>query len=453
MKIKHIALSIALAMAAPAAFAVDLSAGVAASNIFYIGGASAQTPGLAKAIQKFCSGTLATYTDTQDGKQAFTWTCSSANNATSGLTGPFVVSKVDAGGSFAGVNPVANHTTMRFPDITNATVGGTPFANGAITVGSLAGSVPWNDGVAVPANIAGVQKFPQMALSDVSVNLWRARGNSIPTTGFTVNPIFAGQGFGMIVSPSLYTALQADQGIPATATGAAAIPSISKQQYANLASGQNGISLNLLPNSATAPTLRISRRSATSGTQAASDVYFLNNPCESGTKLGGALTAKPASVFTDTGGTTVTVVAESSTGNVKTNVSNAPGFALGVVSLENAESGLGGAKYVKIDGVAPTYYNGVADTTQKLAVINGQYDFAYEAQLVTNDIETPAGGTAQNLADKIVADQIDGANLTTSTGLYADPSSPQRFNGAANTANTSNYTRSQNECKPALYVF
>jgi hypothetical protein len=453
MKIKHIALSIALAMAAPAAFAVDLSAGVAASNIFYIGGASAQTPGLAKAIQKFCSGTLATYTDTQDGKQAFTWTCSSANNATSGLTGPFVVSKVDAGGSFAGVNPVTNHTTMRFPDITNATVGGTPFANGAITVGSLAGSVPWNDGVAVPANIAGVQKFPQMALSDVSVNIWRARGNSIPTTGFTVNPIFAGQGFGIIVSPSLYTALQADQGLTAL-TGVAAIPSISKQQYANLVSGQNGISLNLLPNSATATTLRISRRSGTSGTQAASDVYFLNNPCESGTTLGGSLVPKAAGVFTDLGGTTVTVVAESSTGNVKTNVSTAAGFALGVVSLENAESGLGGAKYVKIDGVAPTYYNGVADTTQKLAVINGQYDFAFEAVMVTNDIETPAGGTAQNLADKIVADQKDGANLTTSTGLYADPTNnTTRFNTPANTNNTSNYTRNQNECKPALYVY
>jgi hypothetical protein len=452
MKIKHIAIAIAAAMAAPTAFAapVDLST---YNYTIYVAGASAQTPGLAKAIVKFCTGTVQTFVDTQDGKQAFVWACPVANPTTSGITGSFVVAKVDAGGSFAGVDPVTNHTTIRFPDLTTADDTPTTNINSAVTVGAAtAGTVAWNDGKATGSTAAGTFVYPQIALSDVSVNIWRARGNAIPSTGFTVNPIFAGQGFGVIVSPSLYTALQADQGLTGL-TGVAAIPSISRQQYANVSQGVAGVSLNLLPNSANATALRISRRSDTSGTQAASDVYFLNNPCSLGTVLGGALTPKAAGTYTVSGPTTLTVVAESSTGNVKTNVGTATGFAIGVVSLENAESGLSGAKYVKIDGVSPTYYNGVADPTQKLAVINGQYDFAYESTLITNDIETPAGGAAQTFADKLVADQKNGANLTTSTGLYADASSTQRLLNATTMANTSNYSRSQNECKPAVYKY
>lgn len=435
MKIKQIAFAIAAILAAPAAFAADLTSGVPAGNIFYLGGASAQTPGLAKAITKFCSGTLTTYLDNTDGKQAVVWACSAANNTTSGLTGAFVVAKVDAGGSFRGVNSTANSVTMNFPVLTS-TLPLTTITNPAITAGTLAGLVSY--GSTTNPQIA------QLSVSDVSVNAWKARGNVIAPSGWTVNPIFAGQGFGIIVSTTLYAALQADQGLTT-----ADQPSISKQQYANVVSGVNGVSLNLLPNSATAATLRISRRSDTSGTQAASDIYFLNNPCNKGTSLGGALTPKTAD-FTDAAGTVVKVVAESSTGNVKANVSNAAGFAMGVVSLENLESGLGGAKYVKINGVSPNAYNGVADPSQKLSIINGQYDFAFEAQVITNDALTPGASPAQKLADAIVKDQGDGNNLTTSPGLYADPANA----GAVYVLNqTSNYTRGQNECKPALYSF
>lgn len=444
MKFNRIALAIAAVLVAPSAFAADLTTGVAASNIFWIGGASAQTPGLAKAMNKFCSTTVDSYLDNVDGKSAVIWKCATANTATSGLTGAFIVSKVDAGGSFAGVGPVANHTTMKFPDPTNVTAGAVVAgSNLALTAtGTAAGQANYS---------VGVLKFPQMALSDVGVNVWRARGQSIPSTGFTVNPIFAGQGFGVMVSPSLYAALQADQGLTSTQQ-----PSISKTQYANLVTNTTGAVLGLFPHTATLPaaasTLRISRRSDTSGTQAASDVYFLNNPCNKATKLGGALNAAAGgTVFTDAAsGTVVTVVAESSTGNVKSNVGGNAGYAIGVVSLENAESGLGGGKYVAINGASPTIYGGVADTTQKLSVINGLYDFAFESQMITNDIETPAGGTAQNLADRIVKDQGDGANLTTSTGLYADPNNALL---AYVTGQTSNYTRAGNECSPLSYFY
>jgi len=466
MKMKKIALAVASLALAQSAFAVNLTTGV--DNVFYIGGASAQTPGLARAVVKFCNpaGTLKTYLDTIDGKQAVVWTCSSAT-AASGLTvgSSFVIAKVDAGGSWAGVDPTVNHTQLRFPDLANAVDTVPSYTNSGITAGTLTGTVPWDDTTTTGTSgtLKGTLAYPQFSFSDVSVNTFKARGKAITGTNWTAKGAFAGQGFGVIVSPSLYTALQKDQGISTScaATDGSCQPSISKDQYANVVYGTRGFLQNLLPNTTLSgsETFRISRRSDSSGTQAASDSYFLNKPCNSGTTLGGGLTPK-ASNFTDGGvGTATTVVAESSTGNVKTNVSTAAGFAIGVVSLENLESSIGGAKYVKINNVSPNYANGSPDTTQKINAVNGLYDFAYESMLVISTTEAPANSAADKLAELgFLADQGNGANLTTSTGLFGDPASATKaaLGSTGNTTgslHTSNYSRGQNECKARLYYY
>src|SRR5450830_1268858 len=234
MKVKNIVLAVAAAIATPSAFAANLvttAPTVAASNIFYISGASAQTPGLAKAVGKFCTSGLVTYVDSVDGKTAFVYKCGVANTATSGLSGAFIVVKTDAGGSYYGVGPVISQTVQKFPDITNVTVGATPATTNLSDVaGVLTGTAEFTTG----ANVK-----PQIGLSDVSAAIWRARGVSFPTVGFTEVAGFAGQGFGVVVSSALYALLQADQGT----TGQ---PSISSTNYANLVSGVDTVWQKLL---------------------------------------------------------------------------------------------------------------------------------------------------------------------------------------------------------------
>jgi hypothetical protein len=454
MKIRNIVVAVVAAIAAPSAMALDLTTGVSPSNIFYIAGASAQTPGLAKAMTKFCTTNLVTYVDSVDSKTAFVWKCDAANNATSGLTGSFIVVKTDAAGSFTGVGPLTNHTAVKFPNITNVTdtaIVGTgandikSSINNSDVVGTLKGTAEY---------LTGANHFAQIGLSDVSVDAWRARGNVIPTAGYTVAATFAGQGFGVIVSPLLFAKMQADQGLTGTAQ-----PSISKIQYANLVSSSQAVWQNLLPNTATAslPTaLTIARRGATSGTQAASDIYFLANPCSTGT-LGGALSPVAGSAtgvaYPDTSivghTTTVTVKEEGSTGGVKTDVGSATAYAIGVVSLENLEGTTW--KFIKINGQSPNYVNGVLDATQKLNSVNGLYDFAFEAQVLTNDAETTLSPNALTLAGNIVLDQGEGSNLTTSTGLFADP---QNGNFTYVVGQTAKYSRSNKECQaPQLFIY
>jgi len=475
MKMRKIALAISTLALAPSAFALDLTTGVPAGNIFYIGGASAQTPGLAVALGKFCNattGNLKTYFDIQDGKQAFVYTCDAAT-AASGLTvgSKFVVAKVDAGGSWSGLDPVVNRTDaskLRFPTLTDAVVGTPTFANSAVTAGTAAGDIMWDDGTSVAGHTeAGVKMIPDFALSDVSLNLFKARGKAIgSSSNYSVKGTFGGQGFGVIVSPSLYAALQTDQGISTScaATDGSCQPSISKAQYANIAAGTKGLLQQLLPATtlSSTKTLLISRRSTSSGTQAASDQYFLNFPCNATTAstLGGA-GAPVSATFTDTPGgvgTVVTVQLESSTGNVKSNVKGAAGFAIGVVSLENAESGFSPAKYVKINGVSPTYYKGVADTTQKKAIVNGLYDFAYESHMVVSSQAVAANANVDLLASALRADLANGSNLTTSPGLFGDPTAVGKatYGTTGNSAasmHTSQFSRGQNECKTGVYKY
>ena len=142
MKVKKIVLALSVALATSSAFAADIKTGVPASNVFYIAGGTATTPGLAKALVNFCSTTIDTYVDTTDGNSGFIYKCSSANNATSGLTGAFLVHKLDNGSS-GGVLPVINATNATWPDSTAVTAGGTPPTgyNTADVVGNLASHI------------------------------------------------------------------------------------------------------------------------------------------------------------------------------------------------------------------------------------------------------------------------------------------------------------------------
>lgn len=454
MQVKHIVLAVAAAIAAPSAMAASLTA----TNVIYISGASAQTPGLAKSIGNFCNTTVSTYTDDKDGKQGYAYVCSSAK-ATSGLTAgsSFIVVKLDAGGSANGVAPVVNLTTLPFPDIANCSATVIAGYNASNTVGTVAGSCAYN--------LAPVAKQAQLGLSDVPASVWKARGQFTPvTTAYTTAAGFAGQGFGIAVSPLLYTALQNDQiaggSLASTCTGVttagACQPSISKAQYANIVASNPGSVYQqnwaaMLPNTVSDPALTavvtLARRTASSGTQASSDVYFLNAPCETLTAMGGSLAPIGAGTY-DAAGVLSTAVGysgipafvvseESSTGNVKTKL--ATGYAIGVMSLENAQGTTW--KWLKLNGVSPN-----VDATQKATTVNGLYDFAYETEMIyRND----AVATTKSLATALVNELGNGANLATFSGIYADP-----LSGAAYVAGqTHKGSRGNNVCQSHVMFF
>ena len=438
MQIKHIAAAVAAALVAPAAMAASISA----TNIVYVSGATAQTPALAKSAQAFCNSTVLTYTDATDGKSGFAYLCSNAKS-TSGfaVSSTFLIVK-NEGGSSQGVAPVVNKTSVTFLDITSCTNTTAMIAgsNTSDIVGTFSGTC---------ANTASL--VPQVGFSDVPAAVWTARGAFTPsTTAYTNVAGFAGQGFGVAASASLYTALQQDQvnaGFLAAgcvnSTTLACQPSISKEQYAAIVTNSPGneyqVDWSSLLNHSTlgganlpaaTDVVSLCRRSNGSGTQASSDIYFLNTPCEANTKFGGAAVAIGAGVYdaagtpsTDTAnysGTAAFHVQElGSTGAVKTCLlSSTEPYALGVMSLENAQPATGW-KWLRINGATPN-----ADTFQKATVVDGSYDFAFETEMLyRNDV----AANAKAFATKVVAELGNGANLSSFYGVYADPTSGATF--------------------------
>ena len=304
-----------------------------------------------------------------------------------------------------------------------------------------------------------VAKPEYFGFADVSQKVFAAKNQLVTQTAGNTYvadvAVGAGQGFGIVVSPALYTLLQADQGV---GTG---VPSISKSQYASLMTQTAGFWSTLLPNGTAhaALPLTLARRSLTSGTQASAEVFFLNNPCSTGgAPIGGGVSATPGTgagqSFVD-GADTLIVKQEGSSDAVLAEASTATGYAIGVVSLENpaVDPTTGTAKpwkYVAIDGVFPGTAN--APEFQKKNIVNGRYAYAFETFLFKSTKSTLSAAILNNIGDftnGIIADLGVGANLATSNGLFGDPL-------AANAdllADTNHYSRSGNECAPLVNQF
>jgi len=472
-----IALAVSLVFAAPFASAADITTGVSASNIFYVAGASAQTPGLGKAVVAMCSGAVSTYVDSGTGTAGVIYKCASGN-ALSGMSGlPFIISKLD-NGSFGGHAPVMNQYALSFPNPALVIDGATPAATyqeSNVPAGTLAGTAPLSASV-----------IPQISLSDVSSSLFRARNGSTLVSGTTYRVLadtefakitgFGGQGFGVGVSEKLYKLLQADQGLTVGAADGANQPSLSVTQIAGLMNSRNSYMQKLVPNLVkdsnssiwtTWPgTIKYFKRSSTSGTQASAEAYFLNTGCTDSAKVGGALSVMSSGTFSDTTlntttsnnkgvakTTSVVVVQASDTGTVKNGL-ELDEYTWGIMSLENAQPANDDTKvtdwkYIKVAGMSPTWRKNaagtlVADTTQKLNVLDGQYDFAYDSEMITK----AATGTARTFAETLAGVLANGNNLSTSTGVYSDPT---YATGVKVEGHTNHYTRGNIPCqKPQL---
>lgn len=260
-------------------------------------------------------------------------------------------------------------------------------------------------------------------------------------------PATFSQAFAVGASKSLYEALQTAQGLTVGATDVANQPTIGKAQIVALINNndfndaKNQGPAFLVPGT-TQTNITYCRRPNTSGTQAAAELYFLQNPTATGA-LGGASTihdpstgANNATVVVDNGtGKTLTVQLNSGTGDVKkclnNNTTAANSFAFGLLSAENNPIGTTDTyRIVKVQGASTTA--GVAGDSQTANAVKGLYDYVYESALFN-----PTGNAVLDLIN---------ANIKTGTGTpgvflninSATPESNFTRNGSSVNAYTSN---------------
>ena len=431
MKLSQIALAVASLSVVPAFAAVgSLQAlyGVTPANTVFVSGASALSGSFANVVGANCTGgsgnvkSLTIGGSTSDGRVTVCTTSSTDGQ----FAGPFAVVKRDTNGSFDGVGPVIDQSGLtKWADVANCDSTALNCALDSATV-----------------------RIPHAGLTDVDTNVWVGMHNtgalSIPvtnpaTTGTVLNGGFAGQGFGVMVSESLYNAMMAKQvaegRLPASAGTASCVagnytpgacqPSISKEEYAAIVDSQN---FNYVANGALsgdAGVINLCRRVETSGTQASSNVYFLNNSCGNASPTVGFKNPKtvdlvnsPTAVaFNSSSGNAVTgnyddfvgafgLFEGSGTGDARNcvirrnggknpnNVADTLGtYAAGWISLENAPAA--GWKLVKLDGVSPNAVQvpvasdtdgnadgWMADTNQRTNVVKGYYDAAPELEML-----------------------------------------------------------------------
>jgi len=339
---------------------VTLAAAQAHAATVYLAGASATAANYRAALTSLCSGTATTITNASDSNK-FAVKCSV--NFT-GIPGVDAVSFNVAGGSFTAVTTSVGTDLDVFVDVAAAT------PTTALTAPRK------SEGGFLDIDAAA---FPPSALAAAGLS-------AAPTT----TPASFSQVFGVAVSPALYTALQTAQGITANVdnVSAAGQPSISKAQYASIVSdsfntAKQDISA-ILGVGTAGDKLTVCRRVSTSGTQASSNQFFLNAFVGGDGSAAGALAPADAATYGAGSGLDSYEVQEGAgTGNARTCLS-AAGYAVGVLSLENAvdlTTRSGGQRadrkyrFVKVNG--DVAYDGVNNTTTAKA---GQYDFWFTSQ-------------------------------------------------------------------------
>ncbi len=265
--------------------------------------------------------------------------------------------------------------------------------------------------------------------SDVDEKIWIGRNQfdpSLVSGGYTVKAGFAGQGFGIVVTKALYDAMQLAQGLD-DADDAPGVnqPNITSQQFTSILSVTGGYKIDWSPIVGAAGSgmaINLCRRTNASGTQASMDAFFLGNPCLSSAKpTFGAL--EPA-YAADSAPGEFEVIENPGTGDVKTclssrnAVADANQFAIGVMSLENADSA--DYKYVKLDGVAPN-----EEATRRQSVVDGRYNFAEEMVLAyRNDapanVKTYLANFATVMGDPTKVAALNGVFVVPGTSTHAD---------------------------------
>lgn len=398
MKLRIIALAaMAITGAAQAAVitpaALDSARAAGTLKEFRIFGASAQSTFIGAYMQSICKSTdFTTYFDTTAGANHRAYACTLAKAVGNYKIGDLVfVNKREAGGSVYGVNPVATASAQNAMQVTNAgcvATGATPgVTTAAYTCGTVALQTPH-------AGISDVEpaQFSKKVTLNGNANYYLNLPVGFQDDGVTPwDPLTTGQVngldsaainqtlFGVVVNLNLRNALQQAQGLAVGSEAAEDQPSMPRAFYAGAVAGfVKGGSANATWKTLTgiagdeAKQVNICRRANGSGTQASSNLFFLEAATIAKDEDGmlAPLTAQGAIAANGT----LAVVEASSTGNVELCLTNAAlgstGYAMGVISVERDPAGKA-YRFVKLDGAAPA----------KALARTGGYPYVYSATM------------------------------------------------------------------------
>jgi hypothetical protein len=333
-----------------------------------------------------------------------------------------------------------------------------PTADGAVAGGTTANTcVAGSDSTDLAPTVVCTSHAPQKAdlsLSDVLpselyalysfASSKAAKVSPLKLSTLTNKPLFI-QSFGVAVSPALYTALQIKNGLsgctlPATSDTPSQIancqPSITSAEYASLVSkgGKIKTLADLTGDTGLTSQLTLARRDDLSGTQAASNMFFVNGQCAPAAATAAADTKSVDAKVNTAGGLfgalpivsssnstgSLSILAAPVSGDVKNAVANS-GYAIGVLNvggggaISNSDTSITSkGRFVKVDGISPNYYGGQADSRSQ--IINASYPFAFTAYasynaaaykaLGTNKTGASAGAAAYNTQKKAVIDGL-----------------------------------------------
>lgn len=457
-----------LPIAAAFLAAPSMAAGPQAGDVvIYAAGASAQLNTLTNIMSKLCKPNVAGlnannieyYQGYDNATTANTnlraYRCSVIDGI--GLDGKKVVFAYSAiGGSASGVQYVARQLPRTFLNFAACPSSGVLSTSG----NTPANSTQFNCNVGTALQTTQV---PVAGSSDVEPAVFV--GDNVPAgeTGMSATDISALDVrnsrviiFGVAANEEMVLALQrkaaraAGTPLPTVADlSLAARPSIKKWEYRTIAVGgfYNGIA-GLAPGE-TGP-LQIARRVNGSGTQAISNITFLNNPC--GADSSPAAQLNPAKAGdSDPAGTVITEGSSSS--NVVTAIRNATIPAVGILSLETAEvttppatpGGANGALvFLKLDGVAPNRAN----------AINGDYDFYAEETFQWNKAATSDDQKAFLEAFVSRSGEISTLQTLSAQNQLANAALPA-FNGGSPAANPTWIMKAERggiNCKPPVRI-
>jgi hypothetical protein len=241
--------------------------------------------------------------------------------------------------------------------------------------------------------------MPDLAISDVDVKELVAlypEAARAKLSAFTRTPL-AMQGFAVAVNNNFYNALQAYQISSNTLPYSCTVgtyteecqPSLSRAKYTSLVSlgGRTKSAADFIPGDVTPLTLVL--RNQLSGVQAASNIFFLANPCnklDTKSKInshGGALI--PLSAANNTFAPGLVVKENAHTREVDRDLIDMNGYSIGVIPLNRAN---GNYKLVKLDGASPNFAKGGTSPlyggSLRMNMIDGTWPFQMTSYAVAH---------------------------------------------------------------------
>ena len=283
-----------------------------------------------------------------------------------------------------------------------------------------------------------------LAISDVRAQEIYKFYSNVPKTvkiaNFSQSPL-ALQGFGLGVNWAMYKALQDAQVTAGTlasicggtdATDANRIlpscqPNVRSTDYATLvrATGTKTAAIFGLTVSAETPAstkLTLVRRDDASGTQSASNIYFLNNPCNIATTLGGGVPV----LDTESSGDNFAMTKKATSSAVRTALDGTAtaGYAIGAASLSARAIAANTWNFVKIDGmspnVSPTGASGSSLASGREAFAKGDYNFAMIAYGIYSSTFNNTTTDKGNLISKSIAAMKDSTRNNVAGIAYID---------------------------------